>query len=186
MLSVLFLTLGKRRGERDKENRNKIRIMLCPSLHLSGWEWKFFLEGEGQGRQLQHTGVHGQETRGLSDFPWAWPHVPCIDLLALPHIKIDQIEYIHAHTRDLASKPPLFAPRPEDNVSKLVRTTMWALWHSSVPLCLLNWMLTAPTSSQTRAEPIEKKHWMYTRWGGPSWSVKKFMYEHRVPLPDNL
>lgn len=56
MSSVLLLTLEKRRGERDKENRNKSRIMLCPSSHLSRWEWKFFLEGEGQGRQLQHMG----------------------------------------------------------------------------------------------------------------------------------
>lgn len=54
---------------------------------------KIFLEGEGQGRQLQHSGVHVQETRVLqtSHYGGAWPPVLCIDLLALPHIKIDQI-----------------------------------------------------------------------------------------------
>lgn len=63
----------------------------------------------------------------------AWPHVPCIDPLLLPHIKIDQTESIHAHPRDSASKPLLFAPRPADNDSKLVRATTWTLWQSSLP-----------------------------------------------------
>lgn len=135
MSSFFFLTLGKRRGERDKENRNKIRENnVLPFLAFVRGEWKFFLEGEGQGRQLRHTGVQVQETRGpqTSHDGGAWPHVPCIDLLAFPHIKNDQIETRQAHPGDSASKPLPFAPRSADEGSKLVRAATWTLWPGSM------------------------------------------------------
>ena len=70
-------------------------------------------------------GMQVQETRGpqTSRDGGDWPHIPCIDPLAFPHIKNDQIETRQAHPRDSASKPLLFAPRRADKVSKLVRAT---------------------------------------------------------------
>lgn len=136
MPSVLFLALGKRRGERDKETRNKIIITLCPSPCIcqdesESFSWKVKVRGDGYNTRVCKS--RKPEVLQTSHDGGAWPHVPCIDLLALPHIKIDQTETIHAHPRDSASKPLLFAPRPADNVSKLARATTWALWQSSLP-----------------------------------------------------
>lgn len=168
--------------------------MFCPSLHLPGREWNFFLEGEGQGRQLQHMGVQVQETREpqTSHDGGAWPHIPCIDPLAFPHIKNDQIETRQAHPGDSASKPLLFAPRSADTVSKLVRATTQTLWPGSLHLTLA---LAAVVPFEWGCSQIPPPHkWELNPWERAlslrqirrTFTECKKLCEHRVPLPNNL
>lgn len=63
-------------------------------------------------------------------------HISCIDLLAFPHMKNDQVETRQAHPGDSASKPLLFAPRSAGKASKLVRALIRILWLSSLHVTL--------------------------------------------------
>lgn len=110
----------------------------------------------------------------------AWSHVPCIDLLALPHIKMDQTESIHAHPRDSASKPLLFATRPADNVSKLFRATMWALRQSSCHSAFWNGCWQLPPPHKPELNPWEKAMSLY-QIRRTFLIYKNFMGEHRTP-----